>query len=115
MVTFVGIHYKEGMEALDSRTRSGKKIDDVISRLNCECKKDNVFDETSIPETTCFALLAFTRRVPDEGVIVVLGKQAQKHFPSNKYKKAIIINHRHPSFSPRSFAEDLAGKILEVV
>ena len=111
MVTFVGIHYKEGMTALDSRTRSGKKIDSVISGLPVECRKDNLFQTTFIPEFRGYGIEDFTKRVSDEGVIVVLGKETQKYFPYGRYKKAKVINYRHPSFSNKSFSE----KLIELI
>jgi hypothetical protein len=44
-IIFVGIHNKPGMKPLDSRTKSGKIIDEVIRGLEGrECVKTNLFD-----------------------------------------------------------------------
>lgn len=49
-VFFVGIHNKPGMGPLDSRTKSGKVIDKMISNLpDFECVKTNFYDSTELP------------------------------------------------------------------
>lgn len=118
MVTFVGIHYKEGMKALDSRTRSGKKIDAVIERLNCECKKTNLFSGLEVPkckEEQKKEVIRFREQINDEGVFILLGGKVKRYFPYQRFENAKIINHRHPSFSPSSFVDELTEKILSAV
>lgn len=46
-IIFVGIHNKPGMQPLDSKTKSGKIIDEIIKLLHnidIECIKINLYD-----------------------------------------------------------------------
>lgn len=56
-IIFVGVHYKPSMDALDSRTKSGKMIDRVIAGLQTEVGlfeaefiKSNVFTTEYFPK-----------------------------------------------------------------
>lgn len=49
-IYFVGIHNKPGMKPLDSKTKSGKIIDQIISQFpDCECIKTNLCDIDYFP------------------------------------------------------------------
>lgn len=110
MVTFVGIHFKEGKTALDSSTLSGRKIDAVIEKLNCITYKYNLFPYYEIPKNKWMrknAIDCFRWIVRDKGIIVLLGNNVQKYFPYEKYPNSTIIKFRHPSFSKKTFSNDL--------
>lgn len=113
MVTFVGIHYKEGKQALDSGTLSGKKIDKVIAALSVPCLKCNLFQDNHLPsgEERAEQARMFKTFIPDSGVIVLLGGQVQKYFPYKDFMSARIVKFRHPSFSSASFADELLKEI----
>jgi len=49
---FVGLSFKEGMEALDSRTKSGALIDEIVCGLaGIECWRTNLVDDVLVDET----------------------------------------------------------------
>ena len=100
LVTFVGIHYKEGKTALDASTLSGERIDKVISGLrNIEARKMNLFKTTYLPAHGLLDHLQdFQKRLPDKGIIVLLGKQVQEYFPYNWYPKAKLVRVKHPAY-----------------
>ena len=51
MIYFVGIHHKEDLAAFCSSTRSGKKIDSVISKIKDPiCRKINLFTKSHLPK-----------------------------------------------------------------
>lgn len=117
-VTFIGIHYKDGKEALDSSTLSGSRIDLVINKLNVECKKANLFATIRMPEGEDFNRYMCSFR--DEGVFVLLGLKVRKHFPYQRYKYAKIIKAYHPAY-PKShtatneYIEELLNQIINVL
>lgn len=54
-VIFVGVHYKPGMAALDSRTRTGMVIDRIIAKIKSSepdtvIVKSNLYDLTEFPK-----------------------------------------------------------------
>lgn len=119
MIYFIGIHHKAGLPALCSSTKSGKKIDAVIARLNQACKKENLFSTDYMPKPSTDEYIneikRFLQRVPqsDDCTIVLLGKTVVDHFPHGEYKKCKIITFRHPSFSPPSFVDNVVGLLLQ--
>lgn len=102
-VTFLGVHYKRGFQALDSRTLSGRRIDSLAALINSEnINKSNLFNSFFLPEGEFkdYLIKEFLERkeVSDEGIIVLLGKHVQKDFPSSHYEKAIIVEAYHPAY-----------------
>jgi len=115
IVTFIGIHYKQGMSALDGRTRSGKKIDKVVEQLDCECVKCNLFQGFELPpdkEEREVQKQMLKTIIHDQGIFVLLGGDVQKHFPYSEFTNAKIIKYRHPSFSKKSYSDDLLKVIV---
>lgn len=100
LVTFVGIHYKEGKTALDSSTLSGQRIEKIISGLrNKEVRKVNLFKTTNLPNHGLLDHLQnFQQRVPDKGTLVLLGKQVQELFPYHWYPNAKKLRVDHPAY-----------------
>lgn len=117
MIFFIGIHHKPGLPALCSTTRSGKRIDAVIKRLNQPCEKVNLFSTDYIPQKD-------TDEYSDEiskflylvnlvgSTVVLLGIDVQNHFPYQYYHQCKIVKFRHPAFSPPSFVDDLVSLLL---
>lgn len=52
-VIFVGVHYKKGFTALDSKSNSGRLIDLVIEKIgDIETEKTNIFPTEYLPVPT---------------------------------------------------------------
>lgn len=49
-IVFVGLHNKEGKQALDSSTFTGKIVDEIIEQLKAPCVKMNLFDAPALPK-----------------------------------------------------------------
>lgn len=125
-IIFVGIHNKPGMEPLDSRTKSGKIIDEVIKGLEGrECVKTNLFDVDEMPDKK--NMLDWDKWV-DEMVfdwvertklymgdtVVLLGDEVKKYFTIGPLKRKITVPHpasRH--IKPEQYIQSLIDKILE--
>lgn len=113
MIIFIGIHYKEGSTALDSKTRSGKIIDCVISKVGLPCEKLNLFRTTYMPdwETQIRFVSEFISKANDENLYVLLGKEVNKHL-SGKLKNSISVNH--PAFYLRKGTDAINDFISEL-
>ena len=122
-VTFIGIHYKPGKTALDSTTLSGKRIDQVIEKLEAKCQKRNLFSTTFLPTTDVVKdsiIQSLKRRIADDGILVLLGKQVQEFFPYKRYDKAKIIKANHPAYpkghtAAKEYIEELSTQINNVL
>lgn len=101
-IFFVGIHNKEGMKPLDSKTMSGKMIDAVIKELTtvdacvktnlCECEyQPNDTDEIINWNTLWHEKYNAT----SSDVIVLLGAWTHKNFL--KPTDATIVKIPHPA------------------
>lgn len=95
-VIFVGIHSKIGYKPLDSRTKSGQIIDNIISGVNLPCVKSNLFLGTKIP--TVEKMFQHARvwknlyRPEESDIFVLLGRDVQRYFPF-PYKNIVKIQH----------------------
>jgi hypothetical protein len=110
-IIFVGIHYKPGMDALDSRTRSGKLIDKIIEHYTDRiCIKSNIFNLEHMPtDRTKEYDLGWVENWKDRvnyqygDVIVCLGQMVRDIFDDWRRTsvpaslRPIIINFGHPS------------------
>lgn len=117
MIYFIGIHHKKNLAAFCSSTRSGKKIDDVISKMTDPiCRKINLFTTDYLPKkgTAEFTkeINKFIDSVPESATLVLLGNDVKKLFPYHLYRESKIIKFRHPSFSTASFADDLFSLLV---
>lgn len=111
MIFFVGMHNKPGMEPLDSRTYSGKIIDQVIERIG-SAEKTNLSDTYSIPENPYSKALTWHyRHNPQPGdTVILLGKWVQKYFAPFPGLK--VVNAPHPaSFKVRGRISDYIDEI----
>ena len=83
-IYFVGMHNKEGMLPLDSRTRTGKLIDKIIAGVNVDCYKTNFSDTTFLPNDKDIEVIAeewwSVWNPKKEDVIILLGAWVQKNF-----------------------------------
>jgi hypothetical protein len=112
-IIFVGIHNKPGMEPLDSRTKSGKIIDEVIAGLDGpECVKTNLFDANELPEGESLKYLAWdwvNRIKPVHcDVIILLGQGVQAHFV---FYSENIVKAAHPASRHHKREEYIANLI----
>jgi len=89
---FVGLSYKEGMKALDSRTTTGSMIDEVVSGLSgVECWRTNLVDRvlfdnqgrlrnpTAYEIGQCFSRFEERVRKRRPRIVVTLGALTSKH------------------------------------
>lgn len=97
-IIFVGLHHKPGMAALDSRTKTGKMVDEIIGYLgNHECEKRNLFPQERMP-TKLEANQALRDWKKTPGAIhVLLGKQVQSYVD----ECACQVRLHHPSYAMR--------------
>jgi hypothetical protein len=112
MIYFVGLHYKPGMSALDSRTYTGKIIDRIIAQVG-EAVKTNLSDTDTMPDWKTLNVWDWHDRhhlCPGD-TTVLLGKFVQNHFDRKPGIKYIEVDH--PSaFRVRA---DVAGYVARVV
>ena len=98
-VFFVGIHNKPGMSPLDSRTKSGKIIDAIISKLPFECTKTNLCEVEHWP-TEKAEISQHNKswrkkyQPKQKHIIVLLGGWVIKHF---SVEHDIIVRIGHPA------------------
>ena len=97
-IIFVGLHNKEGMKPLDSKTKSGKLIDRIIKLISEEHEiiKSNLYDINYFPtdslEQEKLIMDWCEKFNPDTNTIsVVLGAHVHKMFPY--YHNVIKIAH----------------------
>lgn len=112
-IFFVGMHNKPGLKPLCSSTKTGKIIDAVIIRLDCECVKTNLCDTDYIPDNVPYHAQAWhCRFVPEpEDYIVLLGHWVQQNFVKSQ---GIIIKVPHPaSILGASNVQKYLDQILE--
>lgn len=118
-IIFVGVHNKPGMEPLDSRTKSGKIIDEVIAGLpGRECLKTNLYNTIEIPQTKMERLFHATEwRVKInptyEDITVTLGLHVHFNFALTYPYQIIFANHpasRH--IKKDEYIKELIVKIL---
>ncbi len=116
MIYFVGIHHKPGMAPLDSKTYTGKIVDEIIGQIG-ESTKTNLIDGFEVPKNiSTHAYRWHTQNTLKDGDrVVLLGALVQKHFAWNfsGTGKVRFIAVAHPSaFQVR---KNKAAYIQEVV
>jgi hypothetical protein len=105
-IIFVGIHFKTGMEALDSKTKSGKLIDKCIGLIDISpeqgvrfvCSKTNLINGESMPDPYNPELEAHQWAIREKfdastDIIVALGKDVQKAFRIAGFKNVVAADH----------------------
>lgn len=116
-IFFVGIHNKPNTLPLDSSTKSGKLIDQIITNLKGNlCVKSNLFDLEYIPKEGIekHKLVWIEKYKPSEkDAIVLLGGKVHKFFPQTSSK---VIKIKHPSsvwskVSQEEYVKDVLTKI----
>ena len=118
MIYFVGIHNKEGMLPLDSRTVSGKIIDRVIMELGVECKKLNLFPTECMPINyfeRCEYVVQFTRNLDKSGTYVLLGRDVQLWL-ANRIENSISV--QHPAYAKRKgndYVNDFIAVLIKIL
>lgn len=119
-IIFVGIHNKLNKLPLDSSTKSGKIIDQIILNFRCECVKSNLFNTTSLPSDsiTCYVLalqwVDFYNPMPPD-IIVLLGKLCQHYFISSIFCHNILkIPHPASLYSNSSKLEYINNAIISI-
>lgn len=120
-VIFVGTHNKPGMEPLDSRTKSGKIIDEVCEPFlgKCPVMKTNIFNCDEMPHSNRRDALAVDWRervsVTEGDVIIALGLVVKRHLPRVYLWGAKAIYAEHPAsrhIKRDQYIKDLISKIL---
>lgn len=101
-VILVGLHNKPGMKPLDSKTKSGKLIDKIITHIpeGIEVIKTNLFNLNGIPHKDYFYKSRdewYNAYLPtSEDIIVLLGAMTHKNFIHNPQCKG-LIKIAHPA------------------
>lgn len=125
-IYFVGMHNKEGMKPLDSKTFSGKIIDRIISGLNdvtgvyMDCFKTNLCEVEHFPEDYEVEeerLRWLQKYDPDSenDIIVLLGSWTRSKFPKKLFKKIVFLTHpaHHRSHEAKDlYVNDAIVKII---
>lgn len=118
-IIFVGVHNKPGMEPLDSRTKSGKIIDEVANVLRHkggEVKKTNLFDCDTLPEKRHMGewVLDWIERVSlsRHDIIVLLGDTVKEQFPNLPVKTYSVPHPASRRIKKDEYVKDLINKIL---
>ncbi|HWY34004.1 MAG TPA: hypothetical protein VNX68_05115, partial [Nitrosopumilaceae archaeon] len=96
-VYFVGMHHKPGMKALDSKTKSGKILDEIISSIKSNCVKTNLCETEYQPiddeEIGKVAQEWYSKYEPKEkDVIVLLGMWVAENF-DRRHENTIELTH----------------------
>lgn len=97
-VIFVGVHNKTGLSPLCSTTKSGKLIDRIISSIECECVKTNLYNIEVLPPTkkAKFKMAQdwHFRILPSyDDIIVLLGGEVFKNFIEDEENTPIVLHH----------------------
>ena len=90
MIYFVGVHYKKGYTALDSRTISGKIIDRIIEGVGKDrCEKMNLYPTEYLPSVDFQKeyIQKFINSIDNNSLYILLGKEVW-----------IVREHIHNSF-----------------
>jgi hypothetical protein len=116
-VIFVGIHNKPEMKPLDSRTRSGKTIDQIISKLNADCVKTNLYEVDYYPAVKEMSSLQwqwFKKYTPSScDVVVLLGRSVQQDF-FNCLAKKVKVPHPSLQFAKLSREQYIEKVVKEI-
>lgn len=126
-VIFVGVHYKAGMQALDSRTRSGKLIDRVIEALQIEVDlfgaefiKSNVFNLEYWPISQTDQLNRLwvenwrdRLQVKSSDIVITLGQTVNEIFRKAK-QPSIKIGHPSACWSKLKQEEYIINACIKV-
>lgn len=114
-VIFVGMHNKEGMKPLDSRTKTGKIIDSIILELSVECVKSNLCDCEEFVTDSYELFLhnkSWIERIEPtkEDIVITLGQWVYDNLHRGEFK---IIRAKHPaSLFGSSKIEDYKNYII---
>lgn len=120
-IFFVGVHNKPRMMPLDSKTISGKMIDQIIQKISAECIKTNLFEDEYLPKrkeiiwATNFVWNDKYKPTPDS-IIILLGKWVSENF---LFKTSNTIQLPHPAScmgyrEKKSYLEIAVEKITTV-
>ena len=107
-VYFVGMHNKPGKLPLDSNTKTGKIIDEIISGIKSNCVKTNLceveYHQIELVNQAEIDVKAkewhYKYKPKDEDVIVLLGNWVKENFEWNFGKK---LKNTVELFHPASF------------
>ena len=118
-IIFVGVHNKPNTPPLDSSTKSGKLIDRIIKRIDCEAIKTNLFDVEYYPKNISERVSLVQKWVdchkPQKNdVIVVLGGLARKSFPLLSDPLTIFIHHPSSVWSKTAKATYVQKAVLQI-
>ncbi len=116
---FVGMHNKPSMTPLDSRTRTGKVIDEIIKGLPSESIKTNLCEVEYLPkdiaEIEKFSELWHEKYKPQKGdVIILLGRWVNDNF-KHKDQKTISLTHPAGIFGTKSKYEYIKNAVGSII
>ena len=97
-IIFVGMHNKEGLTPLDSKSKSGKLIDRIINEFpSYDCIKTNLYDDYGMPakrDKQNLSLEWWQKLNPLKvDILVLLGKEVQRNM---YYYFSREVHLKHP-------------------
>lgn len=122
-VIFVGIHHKQGMRPLDSRTKTGKIVDRIITGIDdpeMEFIKTNMFDAYEIPVTAkekASHILNWKRKyepVMQPNIILALGYEVKRYLVVGQVFSAIRITHPAALFGTKA-VDEYVSETIELI
>ena len=126
-VLFVGLSNKPNVEPFDSSTNSGKVVDSIINKLECDCHKVNLVNYAPVNENNKLRypttneisavipeFMEFvTNLKPD--LIVAFGNVVSNELQKIDMLNCKIIYHKHPSYILVFQRKNLENYISKIV
>lgn len=110
-VIFVGVHYKEGMKALDDRTYSGRIIDAIIKEIgDHETEKTNLFPTDYMPSEVERWTYLEQFEADGNALYIALGKTVGKYLQGCHHKLSV----NHPGYAVRKGKAGIKSYICSV-
>jgi hypothetical protein len=114
---FVGMHNKPGMVPLDSKTRTGRVIDQIIEQLPFTCVKTNLCEVPYMPETETIDTYAeawHQKYAPGENdIVVTLGSWVKTRFKKRNHR-LIFLGHPAGVFGPKTRLDYIVKSIAKI-
>jgi hypothetical protein len=116
-IFFVGMHNKPGMKPLDSKTMTGKVVDQIIKGLKRECIKTNLCETDYLPgkdEIYQYQLNWMEKYRPTRfDTIVLLGTWVKKNFIFRDLN-TVFIGHPAGIYGPKNKDEYITMSIVKI-
>lgn len=117
-IIFIGIHNKEGMTPLDSKSKSGQLIDRIIEKLPAyDCIKTNLYDDDEMPvnKNKPGLSLDWWRRINPlkDDILILLGKEVQNNMYYH-YSREVYLKHPSVVWSKVNKEKYVSSTVAEI-